>query len=98
MALDTWGKIVLREPRLLNLERWTYRQRFSWIIYEQMKRRLQWLVGWNVRDPDLSTNDVWDLCLQYLLNILETKSALANTSMPVVDLKFLEVRSGQLWL
>jgi hypothetical protein len=43
--------------------------RTAWRVWEQHKRRLRRLVGWNARHPRLA--GAYDVCYRYLLNIFE---------------------------
>ena len=44
-------------------------RRRKWPAWSAIKRRLERVVGWNARDPELA--DAYDVCYRHLLDIFE---------------------------
>lgn len=71
----TFADLVRLEPRLRLLRNDAAGlQRGDWHGWEQLKRELQRLVGWDAKRPELATSAAYELAIDALLDAWEGRS------------------------
>jgi hypothetical protein len=76
----TWAEFAAIEPRLSDLEAWARRMPKRrgcqhWQQYETLKSHAARLVGWYAKDARLGSSHCYEVVIDRLLFVLETKGA-----------------------